>query len=201
MSNFKFGTSTVPDGEKGDWCISKFEIKSDSYGMTMHNIRAAMNGNTYLAVKPGKYKRLTHKNRGVIMSNTPMEVSTAYEAYANATGKVLITGLGMGMVLEGILSKPDVTYVRVIEKEQDVIDLVAPHFKNDPRVEIICADAYIYKPAKGERFDYAWHDIWDDICVDNLKLMSKLSRHYMHYAKVQGFWSRKEARREKRRYE
>lgn len=198
MSKFVFGTVTVPDGKRGEWKIDTVTLSEAD--VLMGNLRAARDGNHEMICPPGTYKRLTHKQRGCIMSNTRMEITTAVEAYHAAKGRVLINGLGLGMVLEGVLSKPDVTFVRVIEFDADVIALVGPHFANDPRVEIIHADAYEYKPAKGERFDYVWHDIWDTISADNLPLMAKLCRKYGSKAEAQGVWSRKQARREQRRY-
>lgn len=197
MNEFKFGTVTVPDGKKGLWEISTFTVTNDD--LLMHNLRAWRDNGGLTAMKPGTFKRLTHKNRGVVMSNTRMEVNTAYECYVGATGRVLINGLGLGMVLEGVLSKPDVTYVRVIELEQDVIDLVGPHFAHDPRVEIVCADAYKYKPEKDAKFDYVWHDIWDDLSSDNFPKMATLNRKYAKKATKQGTWSRDEVRRQERR--
>ena len=197
MDGFQFGTVTVPDGKKGLWRIDTFTLTEGD--VLMANLRARRDGNHELVCNPGTYRRLVNKVRGCIMSNTPMEIRTAVEAYHHATGRVLINGLGLGMVLEGVLSKPDVTYVRVIEIDQDVIDLVGPHFANDPRVEIIRADAYLYKPAKGEQFDYVWHDIWDDISPDNLPLMAKLLRKYARRTPLQACWSRKMALRQKRR--
>jgi hypothetical protein len=32
--------------------------------------------------------------------------------------------------------------------------------------------------SKGKRYDMVWHDIWDDICSDNLEGMAKLHRKY-----------------------
>lgn len=198
MDSFKFGTVTVPDGQRGDWRIDTFTLTESN--VLLDNLRHIRDGNPEMVCPAGTYKRLTHKKRGCIMSNTRMEIITAREAFNDATGRVLINGLGLGMVLEGVLSKPDVTFVRVIEFDADVIALVGPHFVNDPRVEIVHADAYAYTPAKGERFDYVWHDIWDDISIDNLPLMAKLTRKYARKAAKQGVWSRKQALREKRRY-
>ena len=198
MDKFRFGTVTVPDGERGLWKISTFTLTDDDVWLA--NMRALRDGTPEWVCNPGTYKRLTHKKRGCIMSNTRMEIITAREAYDEATGRVLINGLGLGMVLEGVLAKPDVTFVRVIEFDEDVIALVGPHFANDPRVEIVHADAYEYKPGKDERFDYVWHDIWDDVSPDNLPLMAKLCRKYGRKATKQGVWSRKQARREQRRY-
>lgn len=195
---FRLGQVTVPDGEKGPWKIDTFTITEDQ--ARYDNMRFAIQGYGIMMVDPGTYKRLTHKQRGVVMSNTRMEILTNMEAYNSATGKVLINGLGMGMLLEAILHKPDVTHVRVIEIDQDVIDLVGPHFASDPRVEIIHADAFTYKPQKGEYFDYVWHDIWDNISSDNLPEMAKLGRKYnKRIAAKQGWWSRDYVRRDVRR--
>jgi hypothetical protein len=200
-SCFKFGTCTVPDGERGDWKISTFEITED--GARFHNLRAMINRSRYQMVFPGTYRRLSHRNRGVIMSNTTMEIDTNREAYYASHGRVIINGLGLGMLLEGILAKtdsngdPSVSFVRVIEIDADVIALVGPHFAHDPRVEIVHSDALTYKPPKGEPpFDYAWHDIWDTICGDNLPSMAALGRKWSKKrAHSQGWWVRDECRR------
>lgn len=197
---FRFGTCSVPVGSKGPWTIAEFTVE-DGIDLQLHNLRAARDGNGFMAVQPGMYKRLAHKQRGIVMSNTRMEIITNLDAYRKATGRVLINGLGLGMLLEGILNKPDVKYVRVIEIDPDVIALVGPHFKKDKRVEIIQADAYEYRPAVGERFNYAWHDIWDAITADNLPLMAKLGRRYgKRICDAQGFWARDQIRADLRRW-
>ncbi len=184
---FVFGTCTVPDGKRGPWTIDRFSLTEKQ--ACMYNLGHMRTPEIWLAA--GTYARLCHRDRGVVMSNTPMEVRTNLEAYRRATGRVLVNGLGLGMLLEGILSKPDVTYVRVIEVDAQVIRLVAPHFASDPRVEVIHANALEYRPAKGERFDYAWHDIWDSIGEDNLPVMAALGRRYnKRVAAAQGFWAR-----------
>lgn len=200
MADYKFGDVFVPDGKKGKWEVSTFTIKppKDDIFTWMENARSYRDNGGLMAVSPGTYKRLTHKDRGVIMSNTPMEIRTNIKAYRAATGRVLINGLGLGMLLEGILRKDDVTYVRVIESEQDVLDLVGVHYKN-PKLEIVHADAYEYRPQKGEVFDYVWHDIWDDLSSDNFPLMAKLTRKYARASVAQGVWSREEVRRYERR--
>lgn len=194
---FVFGTCTTPDGKRGDWQIDTFTLtKSD---VLMNNLRALRDGRPELVCGPGTYKRLTHKTRGVVMSNTPMEVKTNRDAFDQATGRVLVSGLGMGMLLEGLLSKPDVTLVKVIEIDPDVIALVAPHFLHDKRFVIVQGDAYAYKPSPGEKYDYVYHDIWDDISADNLPLMNKLTRRWQNRTPAQGVWSRSMARRERER--
>lgn len=151
----KFGDATVPDGRSGPWTIDTFTIsEAEARRYNIFNMRTP-----FMWIDPGTYRRLRHDSRGVVMSNTPMEVRTNQWAYCQARGRVIVNGLGLGMFLEGILQKPEVTYVRVIELDEHVIRLVGPHFRKDPRVEIIQGDAYTYCPARGETFDFAWHDI------------------------------------------
>jgi hypothetical protein len=195
---FKFGTVTVPDGTRGPWTIDTITLTEGD--VMLENLRAIRDGNAYLCCPPGTYRRLRHRNRGVVMSNTPMEIRTARAAHHDANGNVLINGLGLGMVLEGVLSVPQVTNVKVVEIDPDLIALVGPHFAADPRVSIVQGDAREYKPARGEQYTYVWHDIWDTIDAENLPEMGRLLRKWSRRAANQGCWSRPEAQREKRRW-
>lgn len=201
--SFELGTSTVPAGISGPWTLEDYEVSEQE--ASFHNLRCAINGRGTQAIAAGRYRCLRHARRGIVMSNTPMEIRTNRHALHRATGRVLINGLGMGMLLEAIQSKPCVTHVTVVERDADVIALVGPHFANDPRVRIVNACAFDYKPAKGERFDFVWHDIWDDISAENLPQMSRLVRKYARRAQCQGVWSREmirteQARRRQRRF-
>lgn len=205
LKEFKLGTCTTPCGKSGEWEIANMKITKKR--ADHHNLQCLMGGDPGMRIAAGTIKKLMRVQesenfpRAIVMSNTPMEINSNREAYNAATGRVIINGLGMGMILEAILSKPDVTYVRVIEISQTLIDLVGPHFADDPRVEIICADALTYKPEPGETFDYAWHDIWDCIDEDNLPQMATLGRKYSkRICSNQGVWSRDRIRAMNRSY-
>ena len=186
----------VPDGICGDWRIESFTVSEGQAEQTL--LRAAING-TDEYVPPGTYKRLMRGNV-VVMSNTPMEVSTNSEFIRCAKGKVLINGLGLGMILTAILLKPEVTSVTVIEVSAEVIDLVAPTFRTDPRVLIVKANAFDYQPAKGERYDAVWHDIWDHICADNIPKMHKLHGKYARLTNWQSSWCRAQCEMQRGQY-
>lgn len=187
----------VPDGVRGDWRVESFTVSDEEARRTL--LRAAVKGcGEY--VPPGNYKRLM---RGgiVVMSNTPMEARTHRAFFRRAKGSVLINGLGLGMVLTAILRKPEVDSVTVIEASAEVIDLVAPTFRGDPRVRIVHASAFDYQPAKGERFDAVWHDIWDYICADNLPEMHRLHRRYARHTDWQASWCRDQCEMQRGRYD
>jgi hypothetical protein len=180
----------IPEGHRGAWAVERFTVsKQDS---EFDRIRAIFGGGRY--VPPGTYTGLKHRQRGIVMSDTPDERRDHFEAVYRAKGHVLLNGLGIGMVLAAILKKNEVERVTVVEIDPDVIALVGPHYK-DPRVAIFCANAYDYQPIKGERYGAVWHDIWDNICGDNLSGMTKLKRKYGRRTDWQGCWCEYQCRR------
>lgn len=176
----------VPDGESGAWAVQTFVVSERESERTKIDVAK---GDRWAYVPPGTYKRLVRGDT-VVMSNTPMEVTTNRTAVHRALGDILLNGLGLGMVLAAVLRRTDVRSVTVIEKAVDVIELVAPTFASDPRVRIIEADAFNYSPARGTRFDVVWHDIWDCMSPENLGEMTELHRRYGRRASWQGSWGR-----------
>ncbi len=190
----------VPEGESGDWAVQKFEITKD--GAMFWNMNPTSGARP---VFPGHYTRLTRLG-STIMSDTRAEIADCLPFIFMSKGRVLINGLGLGVVLQAVLRKTEVTHATVIEQSEDVLKLVAEHYKQrfGKRLNIIHADAYTYRPPKGEMYDAVWHDIWDDITPDNLPLMAKLHRKYGRRTPLQGSWCRSECvqmRRAERAYD
>jgi 16S rRNA A1518/A1519 N6-dimethyltransferase RsmA/KsgA/DIM1 with predicted DNA glycosylase/AP lyase activity len=144
------------------------------------------------AIRPGVYTVLYYhgKKTKTIMSDTPAEIDENLRPISSFSGRVLVTGLGIGMVLQGLLMNKRVKYVTVLEKSRDVIKLVKPHYEKKfgtKRFTIIQADAFKYEPER-QQFDYAWHDIWPMISSSNLRPMKQLATKYAHCVTYQGFW-------------
>lgn len=182
----------VPEGESGDWKIERFTVTDDD--ISIHNIRcsfkAGMGGRT---MKAGTYTKLTRNGR-TIMSDTPAEINDHTYFLPRAKDHVLVNGLGLGWIVEALLRKKEVKTITVIEKSEDVINLVKQHYYDkcpkDKYLIIVHADAFEYKPQKGQRYGAVWHDIWDNICGDNLEDMKKLHRKYGRRTDWQGSWCR-----------
>lgn len=180
----------IPEGSLGPWTVKKVHVsKSDS---EITSLRAIMKGRGY--VPPGTYTQLLCSGRGIVMSDTPDERRDHFYAVRMATGHVLINGLGIGMVLGAVLKKRVVTKVTIIEISPEVVALVGPHY-SDRRLSIVTESAFNYQPPKGERYSMVWHDIWDNICADNLAEMTKLKRKYSRRTDWQGCWAEWECRR------
>lgn len=175
---------TLPEMQKGPWKVEKFTVDR----MDFHS---AMRGR-YVPI--GKsFTKLT-RNGYLVMSDTPAEQDDHREAVRRAKGSCLLNGFGIGMVLKNILLKPEVTDVTVVEISQELIDLISPYY-DDPRVSYVCSDALSYNPPKGKRYQMVWHDIWDDICADNLPSMTQLKRKYGKRCDWQGCWSEYQCKR------
>lgn len=74
----------------------------------------------------------------------------------------------------------------------DVIRLVAPPYQAiyRDRLVVIQANAFEFVPPKGKWYGVVWHDVWNDLCADNLSEMSRLHRKYGRRCDWQGSWGR-----------
>jgi hypothetical protein len=178
-NNVLFGVAGVENFypeklEKGVASITKYTFSENDN--PLYNLRAMRDGNYEHRMYDGTYVRL-HINGELMMSDTAMERITNKEFIYEAKGRVLVAGLGVGLILQAILDKPEVTEVVVVEKYQDVIDLVAERFAH-PKLHIVCADIFEYELPKGEKFDTIYFDIWATISLENLDEMRKLHAKY-----------------------
>ena len=174
-----FGVESVTDlfpepKHKGVASITQFEF--DSKADPFYNMRAIMDGASFMRMYDGQYVRL-HVDGELMMSDTAMERRTNREFIDAAAGRVLIAGLGIGLIIKAILKKESVTEIVIIEKYQDVIDIVAPKY-TDPRIKYVCADIFEHTLSKEEQFDVIYFDIWASISQDNLPEMRKLHARY-----------------------
>src|SRR6185369_8969082 len=94
---------------------------------------------TYLRFLTDKTLYSEHPG-AVVMEDTPFELRTHLGFVMRAHGRVLITGLGLGCVIRGLLENPKVEHVTCIENSKDVLKLVAPYMPTE-RLEIVEADA------------------------------------------------------------
>jgi hypothetical protein len=181
----------VPDGVSGNWSVSTFTIEKEELSQMISMMKYGR------GVPPGTYKRLMRGGE-VIMSNTPDEIYDCLRFIRIAKGSVLINGLGLGVLVKALIEKPEVTDITVIENSEDVLKLSGPTYEKEPKVTIIHADCFTWEPPKGKVYDAVWHDIWDNICADNLPEMKKLHRKYGRRSKYQESWCRERCERYER---
>ena len=99
-----------------------------------------------------------------IMQDSEAEYNEHQWLWDNATGDVLIGGLGIGLVNQVLIDNPNITSVTIIENSQDVIDLVWEHCSKDERFTLIQENIETWEIPTDSSWDIAWFDTW---LVDN----------------------------------
>ena len=148
---YKNMTEILHGGKVGNFELSHFVIGENNLYAMFHGIPC------------GKFVRLTHKGE-VVMSDTDMEKRTNANFVRNAHGKVLVGGLGIGLILLAIQDKTEVEKIVVVEKYKEVIDIVKDQLQLNEKVEVVNADVWEYVPA--EKFNTIYMDIWNFINTD-----------------------------------
>lgn len=165
--------------ESGNWRIEQFKVTDDYAYATF--MQAVFDKHHRGFVPSGWYTKLTYCGQ-VIMSDTPDEIRDHLDFIKGAHGEVFIAGLGIGVVLEAMLRNRYVTGITVVEKSQDVINMVATVYQDlacaiGKPLDIIKADIFDYDPTDNE-WDCAWFDIWPTLDTDNLAEMQALENKF-----------------------
>lgn len=189
----------VPEGVSGAVKVERFEVPANS----IEGMRLDFSGR---GCRPGVYTRLL-RNGTLWMSDTSAERQDhlgAAWAMRERGGRVLIGGLGLGMIARVALLATPVERVDILEMDPDVIALVGPHVEElaasvGKIVTIEQADVFAWKPPKGAHWTVAYFDVWADLCTDNLPAMATLGRRFSkRRADVCLCWGRERLRAEQR---
>lgn len=127
------------------------------------------------------------------MSLTPMELESHQPHIAAATGRVVVTGLGMGMYLYNILAKEDVTEVWVIERDRQVIEMFEAvtgwkSWDGAHKLRIVEGDALNPPKVWGGEIDFLYADIWPSM-GDSRALNDTTQMQNLIQAKRVGYWT------------
>lgn len=160
----------IPEGESGDFRIVHTE-KEAGFPHAVSPVRATMlSGQPAGFVKyhhPTKWIALEQGERGVWMTDAVCEQEQHWRALKNAHGHILIGGLGVGMAVKILEHNFAVSSILVVEKSQDVIDLVWDHVCHE-RATVVCDDIHSFvtairhptPPGWRSHYDLAFLDTW-----------------------------------------
>ncbi len=186
--------SDVPEGRSGDWIVERFELPP--IDLAQVDLSISPDIPEWALHRDGTYTKLAHGSTD-FMSDLYEEwwsQRVAVEEGMARGGQILISGLGLGMIVECLLRPEDspVERVTVIEKSKDVIALVADHMdeRYGGRLRIINADVFDWDPEHGQRFTVGWHDIWPNPDENYRHEMVQLRDKFAPHCDWQGFWSR-----------
>lgn len=122
-----------------------------------------------------------------VMNDFDYELRKHLEFICKSRGRVLVTGLGLGCVVRGLLAAGRVEHIDVVERSPEVIEMCCASVA-DPRVTIHQANAREFKP-KG-RYDFAWHDLFSADGEPHLQVIHmELFKRFRRWTRVQGAWN------------
>lgn len=153
----------VPAGKSGLWTVSKATI--DQKAHDLNRAWLAFKGEPCPPVGSYTYlSRWTEATLGsshgeLVMNDFPSELRKHLQFVLWAHGRVLVTGLGLGCVVRGLLAVGRVESIDLVERDEHVIRLCGRSVE-DPRVRLHVADARTMEV--NGTWDYAWHDLWAD---------------------------------------
>jgi hypothetical protein len=188
----------IPESRSGDVQIRHIEVGKQDSEMT--KLRALINNRPREYIPAGRYAQLIVGGE-LMMSDTPSEQRENLELIQMAYGRVLIAGLGLGMVLVPLLANPNVGDITVVELSWHVIKLVGRHF-DDPRLRIVQGNINSWKAPRGARWETIYLDIWPSISVDDVPEIKKLKRRFRRRLAPGGWlgaWAEPERRASRRR--
>lgn len=88
------------------------------------------------------------------MVDDPPHWNAMQEHAGHYSGHVLCAGLGLGLIVHALWGNRRVKQITVIEREQDVINLVGPQLPRDNRIQILHGDFWDYS-----RWSFALDDV------------------------------------------
>jgi spermidine synthase len=129
-----------------------------------------------------------HQDGETVMEDGITELRRHLPIRLAAHGRVLITGLGLGCVVRGLLANSDVDVIDVVEIDRQILRIIGHEFQSNRRVRLHCCDALTWESPKGACYDFAYHDIWRDeqrhISLAHLELITR----YHGIANTQDAW-------------
>lgn len=137
--------------------ITRKQLKKDFYFME------GVRGYAYYYVKNPIPVTSLRIGRETVMVDDPLQWYGMQDLAGQCKGKVMIGGLGMGLILHALKDNRDVTEINVIENNPDVIELMLENLPvDDHRWKIIPADVYRWLDhhAKRQKYDTVVLDIW-----------------------------------------
>lgn len=164
----------------GPWNLSRRDV----YGFD----RIKVGWSSYTLLQRVTMGSLHLEGGEVVMEDSRPELLRHMDFWMKASGRVLVTGLGLGCVTRGLLSLDDIEHIDLVEIDENLIRVIGTEFKDNPRITIHHGDAFsIDLPGT---WDFAWHDIWSENEKPSLhSLHIDLMARFYDRCKHQGAWA------------
>jgi len=153
------------------------------------NIPENQIGNWKIEMDNGECSLVKLSLGGSIMKDSATEYYQHQWLWDNATGDILVAGLGIGFLNKELIDNHTFNSVTIIENSQDVIDLVWPYCVKDSRFTLIEADIETWTPPANSHWDIGWFDSWiSDNALSYNGYMLAMKNKYSSYCDKIGAW-------------
>lgn len=158
---------SIPEGKVNDYEVEHMTVPANSPLSTASMRTVLLGGHENEPVvyqHETTWHRLTYDG-GVWMTDLPIEQAQHDTHLEHFCGKVLVGGLGLGYAVNTLLKRKEIEKVVVVEKADEVIQLVAPHIwdfwsHGKDRYEVVHADLFDYLADDKEQYDFGFYDLW-----------------------------------------
>ena len=175
----------IPEGTSGDFEIAHYTNETtDNHWQVYLEMKVESHDSYTVLIKNSVNTYMP------IMQDSEAEYNEHQWLWDNATGDVLIAGLGIGFVNEVLIANDNITSVTIVEIEQDVVDLVWEHCAKDDRFTLIIDDIETWDIPSDSSWDIAWFDTWDTKNILTMKEYNDLMiEKYSSYCDEIGIWT------------
>jgi hypothetical protein len=138
-------------------------LKKTKYTRGLYRMEGVKGYEFFYITKPIKVTELQVKDSKwrTLMVDDPLHWFGMEElAQLCKSGTVLVGGLGLGLILHHLVKRKDITYIKVIEIDPEIVSFIKPYIPKDPRITIEIDNYFHYIVRMDENFDNAVIDLW-----------------------------------------
>jgi hypothetical protein len=173
----------------GLWEIRRFDVADLESEVARAFVTHQVGWPTYTMLARTTIATIERDMGEVVMEDSQRELRRHLPILLAAHGRVLVSGLGLGCVVRGLLSKPGVRHIDVVEIDPTILALVGDEFRCNRRVTLHLGDAESYDWPRAWRWDFAWHDVWTEPDTEHLDVLhARLLARFRDRVTHQGAW-------------
>jgi len=156
LNKWKTPASTYKEEQVGEYCIGKHTYKTGRYryygmdGYKYFDVTNPLSLTTLKELRDGQWEEW--------MADSPTDFRAMQKYAEQASGNVLTSGLGLGLLAHELCKNGNVENITVIEYSPSVMALVSKYLPKDDRIKVIWGDFW--------KFIFLDQSRWDSIIVD-----------------------------------
>jgi hypothetical protein len=158
------------DGEKIKWQNTKRDIHFYQTKQSNYQEYRDINKGFLETIRDVQYVKSPYPhiliNNDIWARDDGIEGKIRQQRAIEASGNVLIVGLGLGLINNPLKENPNVKSITIVEISQEIIDLIQNKYPDRlDKINIIKDDFYNFAKTTNKKFDYIYGDIFPSINV------------------------------------